>query len=392
MPSLKRIKTGYTGVYYVVGRSKLEYDKAERIYYIRYRRNGKEIEEKIGRQFQDAMTPGKAAKIRTELLEGKRISIRKRQKQKVGKNEAENQKIGQPEKQPSNYQLLKDKWIQFTKSATDGFSLLDSKLNVVELNDAALALLPPGTRKDMVLGKNLTELSPDTQFNGEYEMYMEVLKTGKPLFLKDVVPAPRLGEPFLGNKAVSSFKDKVDAHVNIKAFKVGDGLGLITTDISDRVKKEKDLRKREAELEEKAKDLEEVNTALKVLLKKREEDKVELEKKVLFSVEELIMPHLHDLKGIVNVNSMKNRVNIIESNLKEIISPFCQHLSQKLLRLSSTEIKVANLVKQGRTTKEIADLFNLSTKTIDFHRDNIRKKLEIKNSKINLKTYLSSEK
>jgi len=391
MPARKRVKTRYLGVYYVLGHSKVEYGKPERIYYIRFRRNGKEIEKKVGRQFQDAMTPAKAAEIRNELLEGKRVIPIRNQKQKIRRNEAEIQGGGQPEKQASNYGQLEDKWVSFTKSASDGFSLLDSTLNVVELNDAALAMLPKGTKRDMVLGKNLAELSPDATYNGEYEMYMEVLKTGNSLFLEDVTAPPRLGEPFLGNKAVSS-KDKEDTHVNIKAFKVGDGLGLITTDISDRVRKEKEIRKREAELEEKAKDLEEVNTALKVLLKKREEDKLELENKVLFSVEELIMPHLQALKRAANDHSIKNRVNIIESNLNEIISPFRQDLSRKLLRFSSTEIKVANLIKQGRTTKEIADLFNLSTKTIDFHRNNIRKKLGIKNSKINLKTYLSSEK
>jgi DNA-binding CsgD family transcriptional regulator len=65
-------------------------------------------------------------------------------------------------------------------------------------------------------------------------------------------------------------------------------------------------------------------------------------------------------------------------------------LSSKLIRLSPTEIQVINLIKQGKTTKEIAETMNLATSTIDFHRNNIRGKFGIKNKKINLTSYLST--
>lgn len=74
MPSLKRIKTKYPGVYFVTGKSPSRSGKPERIYYIRYRKGGKEIEEKAGGHFKDAMTAAKAARIRTECLEGRRLS------------------------------------------------------------------------------------------------------------------------------------------------------------------------------------------------------------------------------------------------------------------------------------------------------------------------------
>ncbi len=155
---------------------------------------------------------------------------------------------------------------------------------------------------------------------------------------------------------------------------------------------EQRVRERTQELEMKRSDLEEVNTALKVLLKRREEDKSELEEKVLFSVRELIAPHLEKLK-VTNLNhSQKILLDIIESNLNDIVSPFAQGVSAKFSKLTPTEIQVANLVKQGKITKEIAELMNVSTKTIDRHRDNIRRKFGISNRKINLRSYLLSAK
>jgi PAS domain S-box-containing protein len=155
---------------------------------------------------------------------------------------------------------------------------------------------------------------------------------------------------------------------------------------------EERVKERTKELEAKSSDLEELNTALKVLLKKREEDKSELEEKVLFSVKELISPHLERLKMISVDHKKKTLVEIIESNLKDIISPFVQGMPVKFAKLTPTEIQVANLVKQGKITKEIADFMNVSTKTIDRHRDNIRRKIGINNQKINLRTFLLSAK
>ena len=136
--------------------------------------------------------------------------------------------------------------------------------------------------------------------------------------------------------------------------------------------------------------LEEANTALKVLLKQRETDKAELEEKVLLNVEELILPYLAKIKRKKLGDKEKAYVGIIESNLNDIVSPLAHALSSRILRLSPTEMQVTNLVKQGRSTKEIADIMNLAKSTVDFHRNKIRKKLGILNKKINLLTYLKS--
>ena len=81
MPAKKRHKTRYPGVFYIEGKSAGS-RKTERIYYIMYRKDGRKIEERAGRQFKDGMTAAKAARIRIECIEGKRLSPRERRKQK----------------------------------------------------------------------------------------------------------------------------------------------------------------------------------------------------------------------------------------------------------------------------------------------------------------------
>jgi len=80
----------------------------------------------------------------------------------------------------------------------------------------------------------------------------------------------------------------------------------------------------------------------------------------------------------------------MESNIDEIVSPFARELSSNYFNLTPTEIRVANLIKQEKTTGQIAQMFNISESAIVYHRHNIRKKLGLHNKKINLKTHLQS--
>lgn len=155
---------------------------------------------------------------------------------------------------------------------------------------------------------------------------------------------------------------------------------------------EQRVKERTRELEKKAKNLEEVNTALKVLLKRLDEDKNVLEEKVLFNTQQLIEPYLERLKKGRLTETQKNLLDILESNLNDIVSPFARGISNSFMKLTPTEIQVANLIRQGKATKDIANLMNLAVKTIEFHRENIRTKIGIKNRKINLRTYLLSSK
>ena len=111
----------------------------------------------------------------------------------------------------------------------------------------------------------------------------------------------------------------------------------------------------EAALREKTINLEETNTALKVLLKKRDSDKAEIEEKVMVNVKELLEPYLMKLKQSGLNAKQLTFVKVLESNLKDLISSFAQKLSSQLYNLTPAEIQVANMIKLGKSTKEIAN-------------------------------------
>jgi len=162
----------------------------------------------------------------------------------------------------------------------------------------------------------------------------------------------------------------------------------IARNITERKRMEEALKRRERELEEKSRNLQEVNAALRVLLKRREDDKTELEETVICNVRELILPYIENLKITPLDSQQLNQLQILERNTNEIISPFLRNLSSKHPNLTPMEIRVINFIKEGRTTKEMARLLNASARTVEVHRDNIRKKLGLRNRKANLKSYL----
>ena len=152
----------------------------------------------------------------------------------------------------------------------------------------------------------------------------------------------------------------------------------------------KKLVKANKELKEKTNHLKELNIALEVLLQKRENDKKELGGQVLANVKMLIEPCIEKLRKSLSSQSHKTIVEILEKNLRDVISPFSLTLSSSKCSLTPTEIGIANYIKEGRKTKDIAQLINVSEGTIKVHREHIRKKLGLHHSKTNLVSYLMS--
>lgn len=175
----------------------------------------------------------------------------------------------------------------------------------------------------------------------------------------------------------------------------------MTATQTDYKKLEQQVKKLEKELEKRVKErtrtleiqkisLEETNAAMEVLLKKREREKKDIEDDVLTNVKRLIIPYIKKMRKTKLDDHQRAFLNIIESNIDEIISPFSRRMSIKESNLTPKEIQISNLIMQGATSKKIGEIMEISPRTVDAHRKNIRKKIGLQQKRVNLRSYLLS--
>lgn len=145
----------------------------------------------------------------------------------------------------------------------------------------------------------------------------------------------------------------------------------------------------ELALKERTHDLERMNAALEVLLKKREKDRSSMEENILANFKLRLSPTLTFLKERVVQKDLSEMISVLESELEDIVSPFVKKISPPLADLTPMEIRVAGMVKLGKTNKEISAILNRSVYTIANHRESIRKKLNIRNKSVNLRSFLA---
>ncbi len=150
------------------------------------------------------------------------------------------------------------------------------------------------------------------------------------------------------------------------------------------------LEKKEAELRSERERLEETNIALRVLLRQRDEDKKRIEETIYVNVDRLVLPYVEQLLQGRLSDKQKTLTEVIDTNLRDIVSPFLRSLTTVHTMLTPQEIEVANMVRSGRSSKEIAEVLGISVSGVDFHRKKLRQKLGLTNSPKNLRSYLLS--
>ena len=272
-----------------------------------------------------------------------------------------------------------EKYRTIIENIEDGYYEVDLAGNFTFFNDSLCRMT--SYSRDELMGRNYRQIMDEANAKRVYNVFNTVFITQMSTKAVDWELVRR-----------DASKRYIEVSVSLRKHLNGEPVGFmgIARDITARKRNEQILLAREEELKNKTNNLEEVNTALKVLLRRREEDRRELEATVMTNLNDLVHPYLERIRKRSGSSKLRELVDVLETNLNTITSPFFHVLSSQIQTLTSAEIEIANLVKQGKSTKEISDLLSVSVKTIETHRLNIRKKLGLSKKKASLRTHLLS--
>ncbi|MGK0269961.1 MAG: DNA-binding CsgD family transcriptional regulator [Cocleimonas sp.] len=149
---------------------------------------------------------------------------------------------------------------------------------------------------------------------------------------------------------------------------------------------EKRLAEQRSKIKNRANDLVEINTAMRVLLNHREKDKDNLQHELLDEIRQSVKPWIEKLERTVLEKDQQLYIDQIRDHLSD-----SSDLPHKFwYQLTGMEQEVAKAISQGLSSKLIASRMFVEKSTIDFHRQNIRQKLGLTSSKTSLKSFLLS--
>jgi len=290
-------------------------------------------------------------------------------------NERLNQEIVTRKQAEVALQESGEKYRQLFDTVSDAIMLLDVKTKeFIDVNDICQSMY--GYSKDEFLNLRHSSITAEPE---ESEQSFKKILSGE---------ISRIPLRYHKRKDGTIFPVEISSGT----FKLGDRRILcgVVRDITERKQTEEALRKKRKELSQKAKNLEKVNTALEVLLEHLEEEKKKMEENIWINLKKFIFPYIEKLEAGAIDSKNKTYLEIIKTNLNKVVFPFAKNQLPGYLDLTPTEIHVADLIREGKTHKDIALLSNVSPHAVLFHMKNIRKKLGLSHKKINLRTYLQS--
>jgi len=166
---------------------------------------------------------------------------------------------------------------------------------------------------------------------------------------------------------------------------VAEQIGTIAT----RISADLELQETNQQLIMERKALQEANAALRLVLARIEQEKQEIYRDIKTNIDKILMPILNAL-ALQLSPSQKKYIEMLQTNLEEITSPFISKLSLSYHSMTPTEIAICNMIRNGMHTKEIAEMRSVSEATINRHREKIRRKLKLTNQDVNLASFLQS--
>jgi PAS domain S-box-containing protein len=249
--------------------------------------------------------------------------------------------------------------------------------NVTSWNRGAQRIF--GYTAKEALGKHISFVYPEEEHDFLQQQVIKPLKE-KGEHEVEARLRRRSGEDFFVHLSLSLLRDSEGSVTGMIGYSM---------DITQRKRAEDMLKQTTQQLEIEREALERKNVALREILGQIETEKNTLKRQVTSNVEQAIIPIIHRLKESSNPAQTRN-FEILEKDLKEIVSPFLDTVKSNYTKLSPRELEVCRLIKNGMASKEIAEALNLSLMTVHKYRELIRKKLGLVNDGTNLQTYLRS--
>lgn len=148
-----------------------------------------------------------------------------------------------------------------------------------------------------------------------------------------------------------------------------------------------DIMRHKADLERANKELVQTNTALSVLARNIDRKCEDYEKKIARAVSVQMMPLIDEIRRDRIPGKSLSKLEALAAYLNSL-TPGISKSREVIVALSGMELRVAVMIKKGFRTDAIGRILHISPHTVKTHRRNIRKKLKLQNSQINLSSFL----